>query len=339
MVIRQLYKSIMNRRELWDYYNKEMNNPIITDVNDCYRFVTEYIKYSEKSETLLFGNVKRLKDNSPQRLSHIVSTFFLGLWFYHHKKSTYLHSSIKRELKRLNCFQNDYDEIDKQFAYVWFMATLFHDLGYPAEENKDGTIMPNHDIPFVGSVPEFYRTVYSDYYTYRDNKEHGIFAGLTFDRDVCSIRDYQHHASDSKLDWKEELDELYHYVAWIILAHNIWMIRDDDEKVSKYIEKNLKELILSSEKSINGKYKEYRVNFKDYPLFTFFCLIDTIEPTKSTSCQPDISIKLEGKKIIVKSNDAFYRKKIADLNDWLLPVSVENEAVTIWLVNEYDVID
>ena len=326
MNIEQLFKDIMNRRELWNYYNKDIKAPIITDVNDCYRFVTEYIKYSEKSEALLFENVKKLKDDSPQRLSHIVSTFFLGLWFYHHKNSTYLHRYIKEELKRLNCFQNDYNEIDRHFTYVWFMATLFHDLGYPAEDSEAGTLMPYNNIYFVGSVPEFYRDIYLDYYKYRKNKEHGIYAGLTFDRDICDIRRFQHHDSISKLDWKEELEELYHYVAWIILSHNIWMIKSDSndlKTLESYKEERLYELIIRP--------NEYKIRFADYPLFTFFCVIDTIEPLKSTSCMSDVDIKLERKKIIIKSNDSVYRQKVLGLNEWLLPVTKDNDIVILYL--------
>ena len=331
MEIGQLFKDIMNRRELWNYYNKDIKAPIITDANDCYQFITEYIKYSEKSEMLLFENVNKLKDLSPQRLSHIVSTFFLGLWLYHHKKTTFLHSLIKVELKRLNCFQNDYDDIDRQFAYVWFMATLFHDLGYPAEENKDGTNIPNHDIPFVGSVPEFYNTIYSDYYTFREKKEHGIYAGLTFDKDICEIRRFQYNISNSDLDWKEELEELYHYVAWIILSHNIWMIRDNNIKVDEYKKAGLGNLVLSSRKDEKNKYVDYRISFNRFPLFTLFCIIDTIEPLKSTSCMSNVDIRLEGKSIIIKSNDSVYRQKILGLNEWLLPVSKDNDRVILYL--------
>ena len=144
MKISQLYKDIMNRRELWDYYNKDINNPIITDVNDCYRFITEYIKYSEKSEALLFKNVKKLKDDSPQRLSHIVSTFFLGLWFYHHKKPTYLHRSITAFTvlntdKRLKLF------ILKKVFYT----AVFQYINSPHIKNIAYFFKRNQILPFV----------------------------------------------------------------------------------------------------------------------------------------------------------------------------------------------
>lgn len=339
MRVDTIYNSILKNPKVWNYYNKDILVPEISNIDECYIFVKSFIKYSEKSKTTLFKWVDYLNEHSPRRLSHIVSTFFLGLWLYRNGKNKYLHETVKSELKRMKCFAQDGDDIDRQFTFVWFMATIFHDLGYYAEDKHEGETLPYHTIPYVGSVPSFYSIVYERYYEYRKNREHGIYAGLMFDKDICDIRRYQEHDDNTQLSWRKELDELYHYVAWIILAHNIWMVRDNDQHVSNYRENNLNELVLSSEKNINGKYKEYRVLFKDYPLLTFFCLIDTIEPTKFVSCISDIDIKLEREKIIIKSNDAFYRNKIADLNDWLLPVSVENEVVTIWLVNDYDVIE
>lgn len=331
MEIRRLYKKILERKDLWNYYNKDLKAPDITDTDDCYRFITEYIEYSEKSKTVLFENVKCLSEHSPQRLSHIVSTFFLGLWFYHNMSSRFLHNSIKNELKKLSCFQNDYDDIEKQFTFVWFMATLFHDLGYPAEDKEGGTNMPYHDIPISGSVPDFYRYVYNDYYAYRKNKEHGIFAGMTFDKDICDIRRFQSIDSSSHLDWKEELEELYHYVAWIVLSHNIWMIRDNDKSVEAYKKAGLKNLILYSEKNEKGLYVDYKIRFENYPLFTFFCIVDTIEPLKSSSCLFDIDIQLKHGKIIIESNDSVYLQKIKGLNDWLTPTTEGNDTVIIHL--------
>ena len=312
----------------------------MSDTDDCYRFIKEYINFSEKSNTILFKYVDDLKDNCPFRLSHVMSTFFLGLWFFNHKRSKFLHNSIVKELKRLACFQDNQNDIEKQFAFVWFMATLFHDLGYPAEDKKDGEIIPSHDIPekdnngnlFNESVPFFYKNVYKDYYNkYRENKEHGIYAGLIFDKEICDIRRYQCDYSSSKLDWKEELEELYHYVAWIILSHNIWMIRDDNKKIGEYKKAGLNNLILSSEKNDNDQYIDYRIRFYDYPLFTFFCIIDTIEPLKSTSCLSNVDIVLNSGKITIKSNDCDYLRKIKGLNDWLMPTIENNGIVEIRL--------
>lgn len=326
-----LYKSIIKRNNLWNYYNKDLRAPEITDTDDCYRFITEYIKYSEKSKTTLFDGVRYLKEKSPQRLSHIVSTFFLGLCFFHHNREKFIHNAIVKELEKLSCFQNDPDDIDRHFAFVWFMATLFHDLGYQAEDKEDGEDMPYHNIPFKGSVPEFYKDVYKQYYEFRGKREHGIYAGLNFDRDICEIRRFQHHESGSQLDWKEELEELYHHVAWIILSHNIWLKRDNDKDVEEYKENGLYNLILSSDKDHLGRYVDYRIRFEIYPLFTLFCIIDTIEPLKTSSRLSKIYIELKKGKIIIKTNDCEYRKKVLDLNDWLAPTIINEDTITIYL--------
>ena len=338
MKISNIFKEIIKKSELWNYYNKNIKAPILTNTDDCFRFITEYIKFSKKTDSILFENVKKLKTHSPQRMSHIVSTFFLGLWLFHNKRSHFIHDTIMNELSQLKCFQDNNEEIEIQFTFVWFMATLFHDLGYPAEDAKDGTTIPDYQIPDSEdrkSVPDFYKNIYKDYYKYRTNKEHGIYAGLTFDKDICQIREIQENY-DTNLNWKKELEELYHYVAWIILSHNIWMIRNEDknrETIEKYFNRNLQDLIMSANKRKDGIYEEYKIRFEEYPLFTMFCIVDTIEPIKSSSCLSNIDIQVKSGNIIINSNDNEYCKKVMGLNDWLTP-TIENKGnITIMLKN------
>lgn len=328
MEIKDIYKSVIKRTDIWDYYNKGISAPNLSDAEDCCRFITEFMKYSEKTKTVLFDGICYLKENDPWRLNHIVSTFFLGLWFFRHNRNRFIHNVITKELGNLNCFQNNIDDIDRQFTYIWFMATLFHDLGYIAENKKDGEAIPSHRIPYDNSVPDFYSNVYEQYYNYREKHEHGIFAGLKFDRDICDIRNFQEHNDKSNLSWRKELEQLYHYVAWIILAHNIWMIRDDEKYLTNYQNAGLKQLILSSEK-VNNKFVEYKIKYEEHPLFVFFCIIDTIEPLKSTNCLSKVDIQLKGDKIIVKSNDTVYRQKVKDLNKWLTPTIEDKDRIII----------
>lgn len=323
-----IYKSVTSRTYFWDYYSKGIKAPQLTDTDDCYRFITEYILCSEKSKTVLFDGIGYLREHNPRRLTHIVSAFILGLWLFNHKREKFIRESIKKEIKELICSQKDVCDIERQFTYVWFMATLFHDLGYIAEDNKEGEPMPYHCIHFARSVPRFYSDVYKRYYDFREYREHGIYAGLKFDKEICDIRRFEEHNDLSVLSWREELEELYHYVAWIILSHNIWMVRDDNKDCEKYKNSGLNELILYSGRELNGDYIEYKFCFDDYPLFVLFCIIDTIEPTKSTSCISDIDIKLKGRKIVIKSNDCAYLRKVLNLNEWLLPVTQDGNKVT-----------
>ena len=210
------------------------------------------------------------------------------------------------------------------------MATLFHDLGYPAEEREKGPDLPPNIVPFVGAVPEYYRYTYQDYYAYRKNKEHGIYAGLVFDRDVCRIREYQEGAG-SDLDWRKDLEELYHYVAWIIMSHNIWLKRDNSKDIDEYRNNHLDELILPSKKDDDNRYINYKNSFYEYPLFTFFCIVDTLEPLKSSSCLSEIDIDLKKDRIIIKCNDSEYCKKVLSLNEWLLPTMKSDDMITLYL--------
>ncbi len=331
MDIKQIYKSVIDKRDVWDYYNSGIKAPVFTDYKDCSRFIMEYIRCSEKNDTELYRNIKNLEENSPQRLSHIVSTFFLGLWLFHNSRTCFVKRAIIEKLKNLRCFHNnDQNEIERQLTFVWFMASLFHDLGYPAEESKNGEDLPCCDIPYINSIPKFYCDVYKAYYCYREKKEHGIYAGLNFDESMCAIRKQKVRNADEILSWREDLEDLYHYVAWVILAHNIWMVKDDDihrENAEGYRKAKLDELILSVHG--NGNNIDYKFAFEDYPLFTFFCLVDTVEPLKSSCLLSDIDIQLKKGKIIVKSNDSVYIRKIAGLNDWLVPILNEGNVITI----------
>lgn len=332
MKIKKIYNNTIKNTK-WNYYNKKITNPNLCDVNSCALFIKKYIKLAEKSKALLYNEIDYLRTHFPERLTHIVSTFLIGIWIYRSKRSSPFHKLISEELKRLKCFQHKQGniDIDQQFAFVWFMIALFHDLGYKAENTENGENLPNHTIPLtinndsncLQSVPDFYKSIYQQYYKYRNNKEHGIYAGIIFDRDICEIRSYQ-ECSDSKLNWSKELEELYHYVAWIILSHNIWMIRKaDKEKVKIYEENHLDALILSSEKDNKGEYIDYKIKLNKHPLFSLFCVIDAIEPTKSSSCLTNIDIKLTKDKIIIDSNDSLYQDKVYSLNEWLTPVTKE----------------
>ena len=211
---------------------------------------------------------------------------------------------------------------------LWPLYSMIWDI--QQKTVKKGKELPSIFIPYVKSVPVFYNDIYDSYYNYREKKEHGIFAGLAFDKDMCEIRRSKEGTNEMGLSWRVELEDLYHYVAWIILAHNIWMIRKDKadmDTLKKYHNAGLDDLILQLDNE--GLNVDYKIDFDDYPLFTLFCIVDTIEPLKSSSCLSDIDIQLKFGKIIIKSNDGVYLRKIKGLNDWLTPTTEVNDSVII----------
>ena len=46
MLINRIYRSILDRNAFWNYYNANLKAPNIEDIEDCYRFITDFIKYS-----------------------------------------------------------------------------------------------------------------------------------------------------------------------------------------------------------------------------------------------------------------------------------------------------
>lgn len=331
MRIKQLYETIMARGKDWQYYSTDIKIPDLNNSDDCRNFIKEYINCSEKSDTELFQSIETLSKTSPCRLSHIVSTFFLGLWFFNHKQTTFLRKAIMNEFAKLDIFTNALQDIEHQFKYIWFMATLFHDLGYPAEESEGENL--ESSIPSTKlSVPPFYNDVYTKYYKYREYKEHGIYAGIQFYHDMCKIRQEKEKGNHTGLYWGEKLEKLYLYVARIIMSHNIWFINNTldnrrNGKVQQYKDNNLDPLIISN----FNESPDYKIKFHEYPFFVFFCIIDTIEPLKSSNCLSNIDIQLKKEKIIIKSNDKNYCEKILKLNEWLTPTEYKNGEVVIFL--------
>lgn len=209
-----------------------------------------------------------------------------------------------------------YSEIDDIYK-----ATLFHDLGYNAENSEEGIELSDF-IPEANivSVPDFYTKVYRKYYEYRNKKEHGIYGGIKFIEDMLEIREREDQNANTKRYWGEELKHIFSFVGWIIIAHNIWFIRRNELNNDGYAE--MQELVLDDE-------KDYRIKFDEYPTFFFFCLVDVLEPTKNTSLFSNVKISLKNRKISISTNDKAYSKAIMGLNNWLVPVKKEQEEFII----------
>lgn len=228
--------------------------------------------------------------------------------------------AIISEIKNLDIFVSE-DKIKKELPYIWFLATLFHDLGYIAENSKDGEELPNfRPETNILSVPQFYSEVYEKYYTYRKMKEHGIYGGIRFIEDMLEIRKREVHNHNSRRYWGEELEQIYSFVGWIIIAHNIWFKRRNEVYNDDYAE--LQELFLA-----DGK--DYRIKFDEYPTFFFFCLVDVLEPTKNTTLFSKVKFTLQNRRISISTNDKAYSKAIMGLNEWLIPIKKQQEEFII----------
>lgn len=322
MTLEDLYNEIIEDKDKWNYYNRDIEAPDLACTNSCYNFILEYIKLSKKSNNTLVDRIKFLRDKEPKRLRHIVSTFFLGITIYY--KSDKRKQVIDTKLKEIMT-KNEIN-VESQFCYLWFMTTLFHDLGYYYEVNKDYNCIREPLNNLIG-VPALYDQILNSYSCFRkdicDCADHGIVAGKLLYDDLCKIREYEHHKQknnhkdSNNLYWGKDLEILYKYVASCISVHNIFFIRDEEGDTNEeYYKKHMPSLVLKSKNS-NNCYDDYPINFKEYPLLFLLCFVDSIEPLKSGLELNDIKIALKKRTIIIDTKDEYYSNRIIDLNKWL----------------------
>lgn len=319
MYLKQLYTNIIKKKDSWNYYGLEIADLDISNSESCRNFIKEYIQLSGKSKHAMYREIDELFEKDPQRITHIVSTFFFGMALLNNKRFG-IEQAIISGIEKLKVFDSE-DKIKSELPYIWFLATLFHDLGYNAEKSEEVTELPcfspETNIVFV---PQFYTGVYKKYYEYRKNKEHGIYGGIRFIQDMFNIRKSNEHNIMSNRYWGKELEKIYSNVGWIIIAHNIWFKSRDELYNGDYAE--MQELVLDDD-------KDYKIKFEEYPLFFFFCIVDVLEPTKHTTIFSKVNITLENRKIIISTNDKAYSKAIMGLNKWLTPVEKDGEKLII----------
>lgn len=319
MYLKHLYTKIIKNTKAWNYYGLDIHDFDIGNTESCREFIKENIQLSEKSEHTLYGEIDELFEKDSQRITHIVSTFFFGMALLNNKRFG-IEQAVIYEFKKLGIFEIEC-KIKRELPYVWFLATLFHDLGYNSEKSEMGKELPNFKPESnIVSVPEFYTKVYEKYYEYRKKKEHGIYGGIRFIEDMLEIRKREVHNHNSRRYWGEELEQIYSFVGWIIIAHNIWFKRRNELYNDDYAE--MQELVLDDGKG-------YRIKFDEYPTFFFFCLVDVLEPTKNTTLFSKVKITLQNRKISISTNDKAYSKAIMGLNEWLVPVRKQQEEFII----------
>ena len=337
--IKKILEEILAQQEKWNYYSYENTiNPFDSNENSK-EFIKNFIIKSCKAETnQLYQKINNLVDG---RALHIVSTFFLGIYFYENS------ASIKRQLnKTLKKYKNPKKyKSTIEFSFVWFLACLFHDLGYEFEAESK---YESFEIFFeeeklislkkYSGVPSIYSQIYKDYFNYRvlkNKNDHGICAAFVLFSDLQKIRKEQEESANNStgLCWEKSLVNVYNFAAWTILAHNIWYADSKEQlTVNNYKEANLNDLIL--------KENEFKITLVKHPFLFLFCLIDSIEPLKRVkrfSLLEKIEIQILNDTIIIESklecgcHDTILNQAY-DLRKWLSTARKTDNTVQVDLL-------
>ncbi|MBM0660302.1 hypothetical protein [Capnocytophaga genosp. AHN8471] len=320
----------------WKYYSEKVfdyDNPIKSEENSK-KFIKEFIELSEKQGNSLQETsfLQKQVKNIGNRATHIVSTFFIGHYIY---QKTNFKEQIDAYLKK-KAEEEWQIESSISFSFVWFLTCLFHDLGYTIEKYEKVKYLSlkdlkdkTRDLDKVDGIPNFYEEVYEDYYRYRikyqNVNDHGITAAYLLYDSLCKIREEKENKNESYLSWESNLDKVYNFCAWNILAHNIWFCnRSNKEILEIYKYYKLDELIFE-DKSITKE--SYKISREDYPFFFLLCLVDTIEPYKRVEKYEDLKnifLEYSKKQInIISLTDKYTLKDAKGLNDWLVPTEIK----------------
>ena len=120
MCIKELYINIIKKKELWNYYSslEDLDNIDIRSAESCHNFIKKFIELSEKTGKSLYGEIDAIYDKNPNRIIHIVSTFFLGIALINNKRLG-IKEAIISEIKQLGVYVS-IEKIEEELPYIWF---------------------------------------------------------------------------------------------------------------------------------------------------------------------------------------------------------------------------
>lgn len=339
-----IIKQTHSKTNIWNYYGRQNLSDIdIFDHTKSRCFIYSFFSNSGKSN--IYNMIEEIEKIDDNRFQHIIFVFFLGLSIY--ETSEHIKSSLDQTINR---YKKDYKiKSNVNFVFIWFLCCLFHDLGYGKEEMTEDISwnLKKGALKYTTSIPSFYKGTITPYLNYIKKRfghiDHGIYGGIILYESLKRIRkdkEQKQHSninnknSAFKLSWEKELLNIYRIASNIVMCHNIWMVKENSLDASKLYKGKLKQLIY--------KEGEYKIRFNVYPLFFFFCLIDSIEPikvVKEISYLKQIMIEVTDSYIKIKSEmecgcHENYLNKIRGIGNWLTPVIYnKKEGVTIYIEN------
>lgn len=329
--LKKLYKDLIEDPDSWLYYHSNqprLKYEMLFDETASYNFIKNYFKCGGKGKVFeddpyIIKNEFVLKERSP----HIVSTFLLGIQ---------IAKSLKFDINKKN---ND----NINFIYLWFMACLYHDIGYVYENDyncmnlrmvqKEGlkALKEICDIKYIcNNEFKTYKKGYIDlYFSNRaicssgniGKIDHGIVGGLLlYDRLRKNFYEARKKANKNdpnfskdkfeynELNYSKTHFEYYAEAADAIIAHNIWI-----NTLNEYLTKNNKVPLEGNKIDKNNK------------IAFILALADTLEPIKKYGIFALNMISFEKTKdgkdgfdLIMpdemKENDYKY---ICNLSDWI----------------------
>jgi hypothetical protein len=264
------------RQDQWDYYS-EINsesvlpNPFLSSEITHEDFIKRYFQRSGKFE--IFDELD-VTNSLSKFCKHTNSIFFLGCILYY---NTELSDKIFPNLLSHANYH--------RFPFVWYLACLFHDLGYEYEQGKKlndkisniDSLLRQFEITNVllekqpAGVSEILFNSIPNYFLYRKSKDlvdHGILAGMYLYDRLVKIRTRRASESNDTRYWGQDLEAQYAIAAATIATHNIFV--NQDESIEEYGRFDLSNLNAFAP-----------MKMADFPFLYLLGIVDTLDPIKA----------------------------------------------------------
>jgi len=326
---------------LWDYYYSFGNN--VSVCNEIFNNPKKNIKsFMEKSGKSIDKEIRigtkslSIESIKKDRLKHIVSIFFLGVYIYENceKLQTEINSWTKSKIVIVEEISTRTD-----FYYFWFLTCFYHDLGYTAEDNNNAKdyltrqqINETVELLFdSNNSNEYPKTVFNaelvlNYLHYRNYKDHGIIGGIRYFIDRNSEYEKKKNEIDNgrssfidrktNLVWSDQIVEKVHKsIARSIILHNIWFCKGNSEDIELYKHHGLGNLIIDEPKIST-----------DHIFLYFLQIIDTIDPSKYKCDLDNIDIFVDNSVIEItgSKNDMYWLNLKAISNETKIRIEIPN---------------
>lgn len=348
--LKKMYEDLLCCKNNWSYYNNPpclTYNTLLSEAKS-FKFIKKYFSCGGKEELFSDSYIENNADILKHRAPHIISTYLLGI--------------IIAESFRIDL--NKRDDNNVNFKYLWFLACLYHDIGYVYEENQCCEYLIKIQTEGLTSLQEICNIKYlenEEFKTYTKEEvniylscrakcinestgviDHGIAGGIMlYDR---LIKNFEQAWGETKkahrmnnqitresfchngLHFSENHYKYYKKAADAIIAHNIWI-----DTLNKALANEGKEHLQKPESN------KPRINKKNQIAFVL-ALSDTIEPIKKYGIDALDMVCCEkrtnGFKISMPDNECSDTYKyIEDLKTWV-DVKVIKEQNNTFLISE-----
>lgn len=301
--IYDIYDTICSETEHWSYYQRCFKSTpfsVLVKNAKCgaVNFILEYFttagKQSSFETPMVASHITKLEDRS----KHMLSVYLLGIIFAEQCFKTEIDS------QKL-CLSRNRNSIS--FLYLWFLTSLFHDIGYVFEDDKSEDIcaavtssgikgfLERNNLLFKVNERNLFqiytKSDINDYFKYRaDEKndfggviDHGIAGGLllyySLEKQFYSMRpkcvdsgnetEFLFSSSGAPLRYSKKNFKCFGVAADAIMAHNVYV-----DSLMK-CRRNYKKTTCTD----NNTEEVKKISKKDIMCF-LLCICDTLEPLK-----------------------------------------------------------